>query len=241
MPLNRAAPKSMDERREESRRKIMEAAMDLFYHKGYKDTTTRDIIKKAGILNGSLYNRFRSKEDILLSIISDAMVDFLSEAERLIAEDRDPMMAFAFPVSVELYLASLSNRMAALIYDAHCSWVAVNEYVNIYGEWIKKFLSAYHRDAIDDERGRMKIIAIIGAVGNVCGYYANGMKEDYKAVLSQMIKMVSTAMELPVFDVGALVSRISYVLESGDMVICGRRISYDALREDCGDGPSDKD
>ena len=62
MSFNNGAPKTMEERREESRRKIMEAAMDLFYYQGYKETTTRDIVKRAGILNGSLYNRFKSKE-----------------------------------------------------------------------------------------------------------------------------------------------------------------------------------
>lgn len=241
MSLNNVMPKSMDERREESRRKIMEAAMDLFYHQGYKDTTTRDIVKKAGILNGSLYNRFKSKEDILLNIISDAMVDFLSEAEKLISEDKDPMIAFAFPVAVELYLASLSRRMAELIYDAHCSWAAVNEYVNLYSDWMRKFLSPYHQNIMDDEKGKMKVIAIIGAVGNVCGCYANGIREEHRKVLAQMIKMVSAAIGLPVFDVNALVSRISYVLESGDMVICGYRISPDTLPDDREGAPSDKD
>lgn len=32
MSFNNGAPKTMEERREESRRKIMEAAMDLFYY-----------------------------------------------------------------------------------------------------------------------------------------------------------------------------------------------------------------
>lgn len=36
--------------------------MELFYVQGYDKTTTRQIIQKAGILNGSLYHSFTNKE-----------------------------------------------------------------------------------------------------------------------------------------------------------------------------------
>lgn len=148
------------------------------------------------------------------------------------------MVAFAFPVAIELYLAKSSRRIAELLYSAHCSWEAVNEYVDLYGEWAKKVLSPHHQNVLDDERNRMKVIAIIGAVGNVCGCYANGFKEDYKVVLTQMIKLVSTVIELPVFDVGSLVSKLTSVVESGDLVVCGHRISADDLR--CAEETADR-
>ncbi len=224
MALSSVATKTLDQKREESRDKIKAAAMELFYTKGYRETTTRDIIKKAGILNGSLYNRFRNKDEILLSIISDAMGDFLSEAERLIASDRDPMVAFAFPVTVELYLASSSRRIAELMYYAHCTWAAVEEYVSIYGEWAGRILRSYSQDVADKEENKMKLIAIIGSVGNICGCYADGMEADYKDVLTHMIKIVSTAVGVPVFDIGSLVGKLTSAVESGDIVICGHRI-----------------
>ena len=57
-----------EKRRAESRKKILDAAIELFFTKGYESTTTRDIIMKAGILNGSLYNRFKSKDEILYTV-----------------------------------------------------------------------------------------------------------------------------------------------------------------------------
>ncbi|QUH25226.1 TetR/AcrR family transcriptional regulator [Serpentinicella alkaliphila] len=48
---------------------IMEAAKNLFYKKGYLDTTTQDIINSLGISRGLLYYHFKSKEDILFSIV----------------------------------------------------------------------------------------------------------------------------------------------------------------------------
>ncbi len=220
-----STPRTLDQKREESRDSIKAAAMELFYTKGYKETTTRDIIKKAGILNGSLYNRFKNKEEILLSIISDAMSDFLSEAEKIFSADRDPMLAFAFPVTVELYLASASRRLAELMYCAHCSWAAVEEYVSIYGDWANRVLRPYNRDVVGTEDGRRKLIAVIGSVGNICGCYADGMKADYRNILSDMIKAVSAAVGIPVFDVNALVSKLADTVESGNLTVCGHRIS----------------
>ena len=65
MSYRRNSPTPSQIKREEARKQIMTAALKLFYTKGYENTTTRDIVKETGILNGSLYNRFKSKDDIL--------------------------------------------------------------------------------------------------------------------------------------------------------------------------------
>ena len=48
----------------EKRERIMEAAKALILHYGYKKTTMQDIAENAGMSVGSLYNYFKSKEDI---------------------------------------------------------------------------------------------------------------------------------------------------------------------------------
>lgn len=57
---------------------IMAAAQGLFYQKGYLNTTTQDIIKSLGISRGLLYYHFKSKEDILFSIIEKHIEPLLS-------------------------------------------------------------------------------------------------------------------------------------------------------------------
>jgi TetR/AcrR family transcriptional regulator, cholesterol catabolism regulator len=53
------------------RREIIRKAADIFYQKGYAETSTKDIAEAVGILKGSLYAHISSKEDILLVIIQD--------------------------------------------------------------------------------------------------------------------------------------------------------------------------
>ena len=70
---------SVQEKRDIARRQIMDVSLELFLKKGFEETTTRDIIAKAGILNGSLYNRFKSKDEILYTIFEEAVRDALSQ------------------------------------------------------------------------------------------------------------------------------------------------------------------
>ena len=50
------------------RSEIMDAAIDIISEKGFNNSTTKEIAKTAGIAEGTIYNYFDNKSDILLSI-----------------------------------------------------------------------------------------------------------------------------------------------------------------------------
>jgi AcrR family transcriptional regulator len=52
--------------KEKTRRAILQAALALFARQGFQRTTTRAISRKAGIAEGTLFNYFRTKEDLAL-------------------------------------------------------------------------------------------------------------------------------------------------------------------------------
>lgn len=49
---------------------IFRTAMELFTEKGYEQTTIRDIAEKSEVAVGTLYNYYKSKSDILMSMLS---------------------------------------------------------------------------------------------------------------------------------------------------------------------------
>lgn len=65
-PRTKAQFQSM---RETSRRKIMDAALELFANQGYYPTSIDTLAKKAQVSKGLIYNYFNSKEEILEAII----------------------------------------------------------------------------------------------------------------------------------------------------------------------------
>ena len=58
-------------RSEQSRRQVLDAALHLFSHQGYRATTMRDIAKKAGVSTGNVYHHFPDKEAIFRTLIEE--------------------------------------------------------------------------------------------------------------------------------------------------------------------------
>ncbi|OGE20704.1 MAG: hypothetical protein A3J42_03130 [Candidatus Dadabacteria bacterium RIFCSPHIGHO2_12_FULL_53_21] len=59
--------------------KIQSAALGLFIRKGIAGTTTKDIAKKAGVSEGSIYNYFESKGDLAYKLFARYMDGFRGE------------------------------------------------------------------------------------------------------------------------------------------------------------------
>lgn len=52
-----------------AKERVQEAAVELFYLKGYGSTSVREIVEKAGVSKPVLYYYFKNKEDLLRSIM----------------------------------------------------------------------------------------------------------------------------------------------------------------------------
>ena len=55
----------------ETRERIVMAAMELFWEKGYGSTSISDILKKAAANSGSLYHFFPAKQDVLTAVLDN--------------------------------------------------------------------------------------------------------------------------------------------------------------------------
>jgi TetR/AcrR family transcriptional regulator, transcriptional repressor for nem operon len=53
----------------DTRAKIVEAAMELFWAKGYNSTSISDILSRTQLNSGSLYHFFPGKQDVLLAVL----------------------------------------------------------------------------------------------------------------------------------------------------------------------------
>jgi AcrR family transcriptional regulator len=76
--------------RSERRARMVSLAGELFAQKGYRATTVREIADAAGILSGSLYHHFDSKESIGDEILSGFMNEVLADYRKAVATGGDP-------------------------------------------------------------------------------------------------------------------------------------------------------
>jgi AcrR family transcriptional regulator len=54
---------------QDTRSRIVAAAMELFWDKGYGSTSIADILGRAGVNSGSLYHFFPGKQDLLVAVL----------------------------------------------------------------------------------------------------------------------------------------------------------------------------
>lgn len=68
---------------------IIETASNLFYKNGYNRTGINEIIATAEIAKATLYNHFKSKEDICLAYLQHMNVSFLKDIKAYCAKKED--------------------------------------------------------------------------------------------------------------------------------------------------------
>src|SRR5215475_8630248 len=66
-----------DRNKEKTKEQILSAALQLFREKGIEGTTTKEISKKAGIAEGTLFNYFETKEDLALYFFEESLTEMI--------------------------------------------------------------------------------------------------------------------------------------------------------------------
>jgi TetR/AcrR family fatty acid metabolism transcriptional regulator len=69
---------------------IMDAALSTFVKRGYSETKVAEIASEAGVAEGTLYNYFQSKEDLLLALFDEKWGGIIDEIKKKISRLDDP-------------------------------------------------------------------------------------------------------------------------------------------------------
>jgi AcrR family transcriptional regulator len=86
-PLNAA---SRTPRQDNRRRQLLDVAARLFRERGYHVTSMRDIAHEVGMLSGSIYYHFSSKEDLLLAVYEEGLRHIAERVDAAVATRNTP-------------------------------------------------------------------------------------------------------------------------------------------------------
>lgn len=75
MALMNRPPQAEDE----TRTRILKAALKLFAKQGYDGTTTRDLAERAGVAEGTLFRHFSNKKAILIEVATQGWIEILTD------------------------------------------------------------------------------------------------------------------------------------------------------------------
>ncbi len=101
---------------------LIDIAAELFAQRGYTGTTVRDIAEAAGMLSGSLYHHFDSKEDTIDEILSRFIGEQLSTYHEIVERGAPP--SETLKELIDASLASIDrHRHAIAIYQNEASFL----------------------------------------------------------------------------------------------------------------------
>jgi TetR/AcrR family fatty acid metabolism transcriptional regulator len=72
-------------RSDDKRQRILQAAARVFARKGYHGARVSEIARRADVADGTIYLYFRNKEDILVSLFDEVMIEHLRQAREELA------------------------------------------------------------------------------------------------------------------------------------------------------------
>lgn len=99
---------------------MMGAALDLFARKGYHGTKISDVVKAAGVSQGTFYWHFQSKEQLTLELIEggkEKLIQVIGQGYRKHAGTVDDMVSSSARLLTDLFAFADRNRnlMALLL------------------------------------------------------------------------------------------------------------------------------
>jgi AcrR family transcriptional regulator len=94
------------------RQEILAVAEQVFLEKGFANATVRDIAEGAGILSGSLYHHFDSKQTMLWEILGPYLRTIIEQYEQAIAEGGGP--AATLERMIDIGCRAIESHQAAI-------------------------------------------------------------------------------------------------------------------------------
>lgn len=106
------------------RGRVLSGAAYLFHKHGYAKTTVRELAQFIGIQSGSLFHHFKSKDEILATIMEQTIIYNHARLEEAIQSSLDPMQQLKQLIYAELnsITGDTGCAMAVLVYE----WFALS-------------------------------------------------------------------------------------------------------------------
>jgi len=98
----------------ERQEQILRAAAELFVRQGYGGTSIRDIAHQVGLLPGSVYHHFPSKEDLFVAIHREGFRQLVIRSENAIRTEADPWRRLELACAVHIDSAVAGDAIARI-------------------------------------------------------------------------------------------------------------------------------
>ncbi|MBJ9984877.1 TetR/AcrR family transcriptional regulator [Acinetobacter sp. S40] len=174
------------------RGRLLQGAAYLFYKQGYDKTTVRQLGEFIGIQSGSLFHHFKSKDDILATVMEQTIIYNFARLKEAAERSADPEQQLRHLIKAELVsiTGDTGAAMAVLVHE----WAALSKEKQAY---ILKMRNEYEQvwlDVIEKlcVQGKVKHDAFIWRrlMGGAISWTVTWYKPEGKISLDELTEMV---------------------------------------------------
>ena len=172
----------------DTRTLLLHVATDLFYQKGYPDTTIREIGQKANISNSIIYHYFKNKEDMLFEIVQVSSRDLINALVEIQHKVEDPVRCLKEMLKTHMVVWCLKRKKEVKIVVADDYWLTgqrreANRIIQrqIYKLYLDKLEELSEKKLLKSVDLKVLAFTIFGAINSFFRWYNDGgylSKED---------------------------------------------------------------
>lgn len=147
MSTNRKNKKRPAAGNPETQKRIVDATFAIAAEKGFEQATTAEIARRAGVAEGSIYNYFRTKDDLLIHMVSEYAGSFLGELSGEVATQGDPLGKLDHLIGFHVRFFTREGNIFQVVFGktpgTRVQWarivqVVIGPYAGLIGEIIRE-------------------------------------------------------------------------------------------------------
>ncbi len=154
--------------------RIYQAAIEVFAHHGFENTTVDEIAQKAKIAKGTIYYHFKSKDDIFLGIIQQGIKKFSDLLSKTVKKSSDPV-----------------EQLSHIIICSYDFFEKYQKFMRVLLTEFWRFKSHWKQDTNKLQDPYVSIIAGVIKKGKEQGVFKMSLNED--AIAITLFGFISTA------------------------------------------------
>ncbi len=101
--------------RDDKRRRIIDAAVEVFAEKGFFGAKVSEVAKRADVADGTIYLYFKSKDDILISLFEEKMEGIIGRLTEILDQVEDPRQKMRRYIMEHLELVSQQPHLMQVL------------------------------------------------------------------------------------------------------------------------------
>jgi AcrR family transcriptional regulator len=182
-----------------SRNKLLRSAKNLFYKKGYRGSSIREIGAKAGISSSIIYHYFKNKEEILFDIIFKSTEELIESLQKLSNNVTDPLECLRDMLLEHSVTFGHKKESKIILFEYYALKkkhldVIIRQQRKIFDIYMEKLKELQQKGVITDIDLTVLTFSLLGIINSFFRWHREGGRLSKNEVAEHFIRLVFRGM-----------------------------------------------